>query len=433
MPSEASTDAADQQLGQVVNELKLELESKSRELFEARQEQAATAEILAVISRSPTDAQQAFAAIAKSAARICQAYDAMILLPDGDVLRLAAHERPIPVTVEGTVPLVRGILTARAFLDRRTIHVADLQAEKDEYPDASELARRLGHRTLMAVPLIYAGDAIGVICLRRTEVRPFTKRQIELVNTFADQAVIAIENTRLFEAEQARTRELQEALEHQTATGEVLSVISRSAFDLRPVLEAVIETATKLCGATRGHIFQFDGEFLRFAAAHGAWPGLTVYLEKHPLHLGTGSLAGAAASERRTVHALDVLELPDFQHGELLRQQPYRTVLAVPMLREDAVLGVICVLKSKMEAFTDKHIKLVETFADQAVIAIANAHLFEEVQARTHELARSVEGLKALGEVGQAVSSSLELNVVLPRILEHACVLSDTEIGRASW
>ena len=367
--------------------------------------------------------------------RLCKGGVAVLWLYDGEVLRPAAHsnasERGIQALLANPVRPGTDNPTKRAALERRTIHAVDVFSNPNYMPLVPQGVQTdlPPGPTVLAVPLLREDELIGVVTLWRLEKKAFTDKQIELVETFADQAVIAIENARLFEEVQARTRELTESLKYQTATSEVLSVISRSTFDVQPVLEAVIESATKLCGATRGHIFQLDGEFLRFAAAYGAWPGFTDYLEKHPLSLGGGSLAGTAASERRTVHALDVLELPDFQHGQLLRQQPYRTALAVPMLREDAVLGVICVLKSKMEAFTDKQIKLVETFADQAVIAIENARLFEEVQARTNELARSVEELKALGEVGQTVSSSLELKVVLPRILEHACVLSDTGGG----
>ena len=220
MPSEGPTE------GQSVDELR-------RELTDAREQQAATAEILRVISSSPTDFRRVFADIAASAARLCDAYDASIFQVDGDCLRLVAHYGPIPQS--GTLPVTRGFITGRVVLDRQTIHVADIQAETDEYPEGSDAARRLGHRTILVVPLIRAGKAIGVIGIRRTEVRPFTDRQIDLVKTFADQAVIAIENTRLFEAEQTRTRELTErtkdlteTLEYQTATSDVLSVISRS-------------------------------------------------------------------------------------------------------------------------------------------------------------------------------------------------------------
>src|SRR5262245_16758473 len=199
-----------------VRELTKELSRSNAELAEAREQQAATAEILRVISGSPINSQRVFAEIAASAARLCDAYDATIFQADSDILRLVGHHGPIPSTAHGT-PLRRGIVTAHAILDRRTIQVADLQAETEAYPESSELARRDGHRSLLAVPLMRAGLAIGAITIRRTEVRPFSDKQIALLETFADQAVIAIENTRLFEAEQASKRELTEALEQQSA------------------------------------------------------------------------------------------------------------------------------------------------------------------------------------------------------------------------
>src|SRR5208337_1822338 len=233
----------------------------------------------------------------------------------------------------------------------------------------------------------------------RQEVRPFTEKQIELVKNFAAQAVIAIENTRLL-------NELRESLQQQTATADVLKVISRSTFDLQPVLEALTESATRLCGASRGHIFQFDGEFLRFAAAYGAWPGFTDYLDAHPLRPGPGTVAGKAALERHTIHVRDVMEVSGYELPELIKQQGYRTVLAVPMLREGALRGVITILKTNVEPFADKQIELVETFADQAVIAIENVRLFDEVQARTRELSESLEQQTATSEVLQVISSS---------------------------
>src|SRR5215510_123662 len=214
------------------------VEELRRELAEAREQQAATAEILASISSSATDAGQLFANIATSAARLCDAYDATIFQVDGDLLHPIAHYGPIPQG--GALPLTRGFITARVILDRQTIHIADMQAETDEFPEGSGIARRLGHRTILVVPLIRAGEPIGVISIRRTEVRPFTDRQIDLLKIFADQAVIAIENTHLFEKVQARTKELQDSLDRQTATSEVLGVISRSPNELQPVLDTIV-------------------------------------------------------------------------------------------------------------------------------------------------------------------------------------------------
>jgi signal transduction histidine kinase len=226
-----------------------------------------------------------------------------------------------------------------------------------------------------------------------------------------------------------RTRELRESLQQQTATAEVLKAISRSTFDLQTVLDALIESATRLCGATRGHIFRFDGEVLRLAAAHGAWPGFVEYLEAHPVRPGTGSVAGRAAAERRTVHVHDVLHEPGYAYSDLIRQQGYRTALAVPMLREEVLLGVLVILKTHVEPFTEKQIEMVSTFADQAVIAIGNVRLLDELHARTDELARSVEELQALGEVGQIVSATLDLKTVLETILANAVDLSDSKAG----
>src|SRR5215813_2340201 len=254
MPSEVSTVSGDQSV-----------ELLRRELAEAREQQSATAEILRVISSSPTDLQRVFADIAGSAAHLCDAYDVVIRQVDGEVLRLVGHHGPL--STSDTLPLTRGVVTGRVILERRTIHVADLQAETDEYPEGSEIALRLqGIRTNLVVPLISAGMAIGVISIRRTEVRPFSDQQVNLLKTFADQAVIALENTRLFEEVQARNTELRVALEQQTATSDVLKVISRSTFDLRNVLKTLVNSAANLCHAESVQIFLRDGKVYRLEA-----------------------------------------------------------------------------------------------------------------------------------------------------------------------
>ena len=281
MPSEASIAGADNGRETTIEELK-------RELAEAREQQAATADILRVISSSPMDLQRVFADIAASAARLCDSLDVTINLVHGDVLRLVAHQGPIPIdaAVGQTQPLVRGVSPGRVVLDGRMIHVADMQVETAEHPEASERARRLGFRTTLAVPLIRADEAIGAIAIRRTEVRLFSDKQIALLKTFADQAVIAIENARLFEAEQIRTRELTErtqeltertqelteALQYQTATSDVLGVIAASPTDIQPVLQTLVESACRLCAAYDGIILLREGDWLQVKAHHGPIP-----------------------------------------------------------------------------------------------------------------------------------------------------------------
>ena len=243
-----------------IQELTRELSLARGELKEGREQQSASAEILRVISSSPTESQRVFSEIAASAARLCDAYDVVIRQVDGDSLLLVAHHGPI--LVGGTFPLTRGLFMARVVLDQRTIHVADLQAESDEYPEGSDNARRLGLRTVLGVPLIRAGEAIGVIAIRRTEVRPFTDRQIDLLKTFADQAVIAIENTRLFEQAEEKNQalkkanvQLSEALDEQSATSEILRIISSSPTDPQPTFDAIAECATRLCDAVNSTRF----------------------------------------------------------------------------------------------------------------------------------------------------------------------------------
>jgi len=416
MSPEASTIGGDQSL-----------EELRRELAEAREQQAATSEILRVISSSPMDSELVFAEIASSAARLCDAPDAAIHRVDGEVLRLVVSHGSIPKG-DDTLPLTREVVTGRAVLDGRTVQVADVQAETGEYPVGSANARRLGHRTLLAIPLIRAGEAIGVVSIRRTEVRPFTDRQIELLKTFADQAVIAIENSRLFEEVQARTRELQEALEQQTATAEVLKAISRSALDLQRVLDALVESAARLCDAYDAVIHQVFDDGLRLVAHHGQIP-LLGPVGQFTIPLTRGFITGRVVLDRRTIHVVDILAEGDeySESRKLAVQGGYRTALAVPLVHAGGAIGVIFIRRAEVRPFTDRQIELVNTFADQAVIAIENTRLFEEVQARTRELAKTVEDLKIASQhKNQFVANmSHELRTPLAAILGYAELMQE--------
>src|SRR5262249_47880957 len=244
------------------------------------------------------------------------------------------------------------------------------------------------------VPMLREGEPIGTINVARREIQPFSQTEIDLLKTFADQAVIAIENVRLFTELEARNTELRVALEQQTATSELLKVIGRSTFDLQPVFETLAENAVRLCEAERAFIFRFDGQVLRVVATHNASLELRAFVERNPMPLARGSATGRAALERRTIHILDVQADSEHTHGA--RQvDPIRTVLALPMLRMDELLGVIVIYRLEVLPFTDSQIALMETFADQAAIAIENARLLKELQARTADLTRSVDELTA--------------------------------------
>ena len=285
-----------------------------------------------------------------------------------------------------------------------------------------------GFRTMLGVPLLREGTPIGVIALTRSAVQPFTDKQIELVTTFADQAVIAVENTRLFDEVQARTRELSEALEQQTATSEVLQVISSSPGELSPVFQAMLENATRICEATFGSMVLYDGDSFHRVAMHNAPPAFAKFNETAaPIRTHGNPTLTRLVKTKQAVHVADLaIDGPD---EPIAKYAGARTLLVVPMLKENELIGGIGIYRQEVRPFSDKQIALVENFAKQAVIAIENVRLLNELRDRTTDLARSVEELRALGQVTQAVNSTLDLATVLATIVSRAVELSDADAG----
>jgi GAF domain-containing protein/CheY-like chemotaxis protein len=405
-----------------------EVQARTRELSESLEQQTATSEVLRVISRSPTDIQPVMVAILQTAGRLCDSeYACFFKLQDGKYHVAASNNAEaeyVKYLSQHPISLTRGSLVGRTALERRTVHIADCLADP-EYT-MHDYARVGKHRSMLGVPLLRDGVPVGVIGLLRTSIKPYTDKQIELVENFASQAVIAIENVRLL-------NELRESLQQQTATADVLKVISRSTFDLQTVLDTLAESATRLCEADHAWLFQREGDRFRWVASFGHGTAVHArirdYFKTRQAPMERGSVTGRAALEARVVHVPDVLVDPEYTWSEAQKIGGYRAALGAPLLRNGNVVGVIFVAKTKPEPFTAKQIELVTTFADQAVIAIENARLFDEVQARTTELAQSVEELQALSEVSQAVNSTLDLQTVLETIVAKAAQLSGTEAG----
>ena len=367
-----------------------DVQARTRELTESLQQQTATADALKVISRSTFDLQTVLNTLVESAARLCDAYDAVMLLREGESLVFGAHHGPIPYDLVKR-PITRAWTNGRAVVDRKPVHVHDLTAAGDEFPEGSADALRLGHRTILSVPLLREDEAIGSLSVRRTTVRPFTEKQVGLVQTFADQAVIAIENVRLFDNLQARTRELTESLQQQTATADALKVISRSTFDLKSVLQTLVESAARLCEADMAAIARQKGTKYHLVARHGYPSGYSEHIETLPMEPGRGSLTGRVLLEGKRVHIIDVVADQEYTLVEAQKRAGYRTMLGVPLLRDGIPIGVLHVLRTVVRPFTDKQIELVETFADQAVIAIENVRLFDEIQDKSRQLAEASE------------------------------------------
>jgi two-component system NtrC family sensor kinase len=357
------------------------------ELRESLQQQTATADVLKVISRSTFDLQAVLHTLVESAARLCNAYDSVILLREGDSLVFGAHYGPIPAIDRW--PLSRAWTSGRCVIDRTPVHVHDLIAAGEEFPEARSMALRMGHRTVISVPLLRGNEAIGALSLRRREVRPFTDKEIELLTTFADQAVIAIENVRLFDEVQARTRELSESLEHQTATGEVLNVITRSPTDAQPVFDAIVQSAARLCSAAFSVVWLYDGDLLHHVANNNFTPEvLKRVLQTYPKRPDRSTVGERAVLDGRTSHVPDLLSDPEYSH-ELARAGNWRSAMGVPMLRDGKPIGAISVAKAERGPFSERQVQLLTTFADQAVIAIENVRLFEEIQDKNRLLAEA--------------------------------------------
>ena len=405
-----------------ITDLQEQLAARTRERNEALEQLAATSEILKVISHSTFELQTVLATLVCSAGRLCQAENVQIFLRDGDVYRLAADNGFSPeyeqYAREHPIRPGRNTLVARTALWGKTVHIHNSLADPEYTYGGQKLG---GYRTLLGAPLIRDGNCIGVMALTRSKVHPFTDNQIELVTNFAAQAVIAIENTRLL-------NELRESLQQQTATADVLKVISRSAFDLDSVLSTLVTSAARLCGAERGLIFLREGDLYRMASNFGFSPELETFARANPLPADGTSTTARAGAAGEPVQAVDLVA--DETQGEMARAYQrlggHKTNLGVPLRRDGETIGVFTLTRQVVQAFTPRQIELVQTFADQAVIAIENARLFEEVQAKTRDLTEALTYQTGSANILNIIASSpTDVAPVLKAIVESACDLCE--------
>jgi len=373
-----------------------ELRQRTADLTESLEQQTATADVLRVISSSPGELEPVFNAMLENAVRLCQAEFGNMFLYDGEAFHAAALHRATQAYVEvrrrampvrdthPDVPIIRLLGT------KQVIHIADVRTEKS-YIERDQvmiaLVEGAGARTLLLVPMLKDNDLVGALAIYRKEVRLFADKQIALLTSFAAQAVIAIENTRLL-------NELRQSLQQQTATADVLKIISRSAFNLQSVLDTLVQSAARLCEADMASMNRHFGDAYRQVASYGFSPEAEEFMAAHPVGLGRGTTVGRTIHEKKPVQIPDVLADPDFKFAEGAKIAGVRTAAAVPMLKQNDLIGVIAVYRRDVRPFTDKQIELVTTFADQAVIAIENARLFEAEQQRTRELSASLEDLR---------------------------------------
>jgi two-component system, NtrC family, sensor kinase len=409
-----------------------EVQAKTRDLEESLQQQTATADVLKVISRSAFDLQAVFDALISSAVSLIGTQHGTIYVREGNGFRIRAHCGVAPEFVDFLVknPPVPGMGSAsgRVMLTGKVVIIPDILEDKDYTLPANELNRT---RAMLGSPLLRDDRVEGVLVIARTEPGAFSSRQIELVQTFADQAVIAIENARLFDEVQARTRDLSEALMQQTATADVLKAISRSAFDLDTVLETLIATALRLCDATYGEIFRRHGDFYRYAASRmDVDPAYLHHERAAEIAPGRGTLVGRVALENRAVEIVDAWTDPEYAEKEEARVGNVRAMLGVPLMRDGEMMGAFALGRAEAVPFSQRQVDLVATFADQAVIAIENVRLFDEVQAKTRDLEESLQQQTATADVLKVISrSAFDLKAVLDTLTESATTLCSAEFG----